>query len=121
MLMIHPHYLLFQGEVPEVQEEHLLYVLEGLLPTVLEFLTCLTTLYIENFICVKHTKYIANLNMYIYPVIAIVNVFIIPIDILYCCCGSSLLFVNKGQSVWELVKYVSDRGMYSCSDMCLWI
>ena len=27
MLMVHQHNLLFQGEVPEVQEEHLLYIL----------------------------------------------------------------------------------------------
>ena len=35
-LMKHPHHLLFQGEAPEVQEGHLLYVLEGLLAIVLE-------------------------------------------------------------------------------------
>ena len=58
MLMIHPHYLLFQGEVPEVQEEHLLYVLEGLLLIVLEFLTCLTTLYIDKlYLCQAYQIY----------------------------------------------------------------
>ena len=47
MFIIHPHHLLFQGEVPGVQEEHLLYILEGLLPIVLEFLACMITLYID--------------------------------------------------------------------------
>ena len=48
MLMVHHHNLLFQGEVPEVQKEHLLYILEGLLPIVPEFPTCLTTPYIDK-------------------------------------------------------------------------
>ena len=56
MLMIYPHHLLFQGEVLEEQEEHLLYILEGLLLTVKEFPTCLTTLYIDKPYCVKHTN-----------------------------------------------------------------
>ena len=58
MLMIHPHHLLFQGEAPEVQEEHLLYILEGLLPTVPEFLTCLTVLYIGKlYLCQAYPLY----------------------------------------------------------------
>ena len=48
MLIVHLHNLLVQGEVPEVQKEHLLYVLEGLLPIVPEFPTCLTTPYIDK-------------------------------------------------------------------------
>ena len=48
MLMVYHHNLLFQEEVPEVQEEHLLYILEGLLPMVPEFLICLTALYIDK-------------------------------------------------------------------------
>ena len=34
--MKHPHQFLCQGEVLEVQEGHLLYILEGLLPMALE-------------------------------------------------------------------------------------
>ena len=67
MLMVHHHNLLFQGEVPEVQEEHLLYILEGLLPTVPEFLTCLTTLYIDKlYLCQAYQIYywFNHVNMY---------------------------------------------------------
>ena len=39
--MKHPHFHLCQGEVPEVQEGLLLYILEGLLPMALGYLACL--------------------------------------------------------------------------------
>ena len=67
MLMVHHHNLLFQGEVPEVQEEHLLYILEGLLPIVPEFLTCLITLYIDKlYLCQAYQIYywFNHVNMY---------------------------------------------------------
>ena len=58
MLMVYHHNLLFQGEVLEVQEEHLLYVLEGLLPMVPEFRTCLTALYIDKlYLCQAYQIY----------------------------------------------------------------
>ena len=57
-LMKHPHHLQFQGEVPGVHEEHLLYVLKGLLPIVLEFPTCLTVLYIDKpYLCQAYPLY----------------------------------------------------------------
>ena len=57
--MKHPHHLQFLGEAPGVQEEHLLYVLEGLLPIVLEFPTCLTVLYIDKpYLCQAYPLYI---------------------------------------------------------------
>ena len=53
-----PHHLLFQGEVLEVQEEHLLYALEGLLPMALELPTCLTVLYIDKlYLCQAYPLY----------------------------------------------------------------
>ena len=58
-----PHHLLFQGEVLEVQEEHLLYALEGLLPMALEFPTCLTVLYIDKLYLCQAYHYFVKLNM----------------------------------------------------------
>ena len=58
-LMKHPHHLLFQGEALEVQEEHLLYALEGLLPIALEFPACLTVLYIDKpYLCQAYPLYL---------------------------------------------------------------
>ena len=58
MLIVYHHNLLFQGEVLEVQEEYLLYVLEGLLPMVPEFLICLTALYIDKpYLCQAYQIY----------------------------------------------------------------
>ena len=58
MVMKLSHHLLFQGEALEVQEGHLLYVMEGLLPMALAFPICLTVLYIDKlYLCQAYPLY----------------------------------------------------------------
>ena len=102
--MVHHHNLLFQGEVPEIQEEHLLYILEGLLPIVPEFPTCLATPYIGK-LCLYQVYQI-------YFWFNLINMYSLVATIKSNCINCSyvqyaakiavfLLYVDRDQSVYD--------------------